>query len=130
MRKIRQLFNFSLPQAEPQAGFGETRIAGQQRQGTGAAFLTPQTLATFPGASLALYILWAVVKRLWPDFGAADLVGLAIALIIGVVIYWASVSDPDLRLSRGQRVLGIGVAFFNSVYLFANAVGITAVPKA
>lgn len=84
-------------------------------------FLTPQSLLTFPGASLAINIVWnavAVVNRNW---ATAALVPMFVALLIGGLIYWASLSD---QMARKDRVMGLAIAFVNSLWLGLNALSV------
>lgn len=84
-------------------------------------FLTPQSLVTFPGASLAINIVWnavAVVNRNW---ATAALVPMVVALLIGGLIYWVSLSD---QMARKDRVMGLAIAFVNSLWLGLNALSV------
>jgi hypothetical protein len=84
-------------------------------------FLTPQSLVTFPGASLAINIVWnavAVVNRNW---ATAALVPMFVALLIGGLIYWISLSD---QMARKDRVMGLAIALVNSLWLGLNALNV------
>ena len=84
-------------------------------------FLTPQSLVTFPGASLAINIVWnavAVVNRNW---ATAALVPMVVALLIGGLIYWASLSD---QMARKDRAMGLAIALVNSLWLGLNALNV------
>jgi hypothetical protein len=84
-------------------------------------FLTPQSLVTFPGASLAINIVWnaiAVVNRNW---ATAALVPMVVALLFGGLIYWISLSD---QMARRDRVMGLAIAVVNSLWLGLNALNV------
>jgi hypothetical protein len=84
-------------------------------------FLTPQSLVTFPGASLAINIVWnalAVINRNW---ASAALVPMVVALLIGGLIYWVSLSD---QMARKDRAMGLAIAIVNSLWLGLNALNV------
>jgi hypothetical protein len=102
----------------------EGSLAGMApvEQPASPVFLTPQSLVTFPGASLAINIVWnaiAVVNRNW---ATAALVPMVVALLIGGLIYWISLSA---QMARKDRVMGLAIAIVNSLWLGLNALGIT-----
>jgi len=86
------------------------------------AFITPQSLVTFPIATALVTGLWKGAQALNPAF-ASPWVALLLAFAIGGVIAAISFSDDRLYLSRREMFIAIGVAIINSGYLFAIAVG-------
>lgn len=91
---------------------------------TTSAFITPQTLVSFPVASLVVRLLWAVADKLVAGAGQNNWVGLGIALIVGLLVYTLSVSDNKLAMTGTQKRLGVVVAILNAFVLFAAAAGI------
>ncbi|MCS6843906.1 MAG: hypothetical protein NZ528_06215 [Caldilineales bacterium] len=116
---IRPLFvaraSSSLPSKGPQATEGPTA------QPASPVFLTPQSLVTFPGAALAINILWNFIAVLSKDLAQMAIVPLGLALVIGAIIYVVSLS-PDM--SRKDKLLGGFVAFINAAWLGLNALGV------
>jgi len=97
------------------------RAAVPESQGT---FLTPQTLMTFPGATMVIGVVWKVVESLMPSWEGDLLVPAAISLAIGGFIYFVGVTDPDARMTKRDMAIGAVIACFNTVYLFAVTTGI------
>ena len=95
---------------------------------TVSAFITPQSLVSFPIASLVVRLLWSVADKLVPGALANNWVGLGIALVIGLLVYLLSISDGTLAMTRKQKAIGIAIATINSLVLFAAAAGIAATP--
>src|SRR5215831_4432936 len=87
-------------------------------------FITPQSLAAFPGASLAVTVIWLLAKRLVPSIGSSPWVPF-IASFVGAVIFVFTVSDAKAAPeTRRQWVVAIAIAVFNSLYLAASALGL------
>lgn len=86
-------------------------------------FVTMQSIVTFPVAAFVVGTLWQTAKVLAP--GAADslLVAFGIALGVGAVVYAITVTDEQAQLSTTRKLIGIPIAFVNSVFLFTSAVG-------
>lgn len=88
-------------------------------------FVAPQTLVTFPVASAAVTTVWQVLGRL-TSWGKPEYVLLIIALVVGLLIYLATVSKgTDLK----QKIIEIGVAIINSFTIAAAALGIGEITK-
>jgi hypothetical protein len=86
-------------------------------------FLTPQTLVTFPGATLAIAAVDKLLHRLVPSLGGHDWPIAVIGILVGIFITWVSVTDPDVILPR-QKIILVVVGIFNTVFLIASALGI------
>jgi hypothetical protein len=99
--------------------------------GTGAAsgapepaspvFLTPQSLASFPGAALAINILWKLVAVVDANFAKRAIVPLALAFLVGAVIF---IISYDGKMPRKAKIVGVFIALINSAWLGLNALGI------
>lgn len=87
------------------------------------SFLTPQTLVTFPGATLAIAVVDKVLDRLVPALSGEDWPIAVIGALVGGFIAWLSVTDSNVTLPREKIVLVV-VGFFNTVFLIASALGI------
>lgn len=83
-------------------------------------FLTSQTIVTFPGASLAVLILWKMAGLVIPSWNS-NIVPIVLALIVGVIIYYVSLSD---NMTRKERVLGGFLALLNSCYVALFVIGV------
>lgn len=88
-------------------------------------FITPQSLAAFPGASLAVTVIWVLAKKLVPSIGPSPWVPFIASLIVGAAIFVFTVSDSKAApKTRWQWVGAIAIAVFNSLYLAASALGL------
>ncbi|MCS7087556.1 MAG: hypothetical protein NZL91_02505 [Thermoflexales bacterium] len=104
--------------------------AGKTTRGTAAlepsgtpVFLTPQTLVTFPGATLAVKVVGLVVGSLVPSLANNNVVLFVASVVIGAFIAYNS-WDPswDAR----QRVGAILVGALNVLFIYAAAAGLLA----
>ncbi len=84
-------------------------------------FLTPQSFLTFPGTSLAVLILTKTAEVVFPSIHNVHAVPVLASLVIGGVIYWASLT-PDM--TRKDQVIGACLAFLNSCYVALFVIGI------
>jgi hypothetical protein len=120
------VFNIPTVRAVPPTA---TRDAG----GTGATvnqgvFVTPQTVATFAGATLAVSLMWRVSGIIRHGWDKEPLVALVASALVGVVLYLISESDPGRGpVTSRDRLIGIFVAFINTLVLFSAAIGATGV---
>ncbi|MEQ8584607.1 MAG: hypothetical protein RLO01_05720 [Thalassobaculaceae bacterium] len=95
------------------------------------AFITPQSLLSFTGASAAAWGSWAVVSLL-ADKNPQDLliVGYVIALLISLLIWLINITDPDLpagKPNKREAIIGLGIAFLNSGQIFMASYGAASV---
>lgn len=89
-------------------------------------FVTLQSVVTFPVATAAVTTIWKVLGTVQPSWNSSKLVPLIIALVIGLLIYLATVSHgTDFR----QKILEAGVAFINTFTIAAAALGIGGIGK-
>jgi hypothetical protein len=119
--KLSRIFNHPI---RPRAGAAP--LAGAPAT-TVSAFLTPESLVTFPGASAAVLILWKVAGGLVPNWSGSRWVALVLALVIGLLVYLISNSDKTLDhapATFAQKLTTGAIALINSLFLYAAAVGI------
>lgn len=130
--KIYQLFNIPVGPATSSGraeGAGAHAAAEEEGDaggspGTVGAFITPQSLVSFTGATGAISIIWATVQSfatLSPPYDKA--VGLAIALLVGIFIYWMNISDPNTTLTSREKQMAFVIAVLNSLVLFVASFG-------
>jgi hypothetical protein len=120
--KLSRIFNYTVKR-----GTGAARPQGAPQDTAVSAFLTPQSLATFPGASAAVLILWKVAGQLVPAWKESRLVPLALALLVGLLVYLISNADRALDHAPAtfvQKLTTGMIALFNSLFLYAAAVGL------
>ena len=91
------------------------------QQPASPVFLTPQSLASFPGAALAINILWNVIAVVDRDFAKLAIVPIVLGFIIGLVIYLISLGAG---MSRKEKIIGLVIAVINSAWLGLNALGV------
>ena len=95
-----------------------TSPAGKSQVGV---FVTLQSVVTFPVATAAVTTIWKVLGTIQPSWNNAKVVPLIIALVVGLLIYIATVSrGTDFR----QKILEFGVAVINTFTIAAAALGI------
>jgi hypothetical protein len=85
------------------------------------AFITPQTLVTFPGASTVITVIWNLIGRVNAAWKDDEIVLFIIALIIGMLIYLLSDDKGDDAKSKVSSFI---IALLNSFMLAAAALGI------
>lgn len=125
----RSLFNAARPATKVGGGGGRPPGGGglapsAERQG---AFVTPQSLTTFAGASTAVTLLWKISGLLHTGWDKSHRVALLCALVIGAVLYFISESDPNrgpIINWRDYAIDGV-VALINTLVLFTAAIGVT-----
>jgi len=86
-------------------------------------FTTPQTLATFPGATAAVSVVWQVLTR--ADERLSNVfVPIGISLFVGLIIYLLTVRKGTIW----RRTLAeIGIALINSFMIAAAVLGISSI---
>jgi hypothetical protein len=86
------------------------------------AFLTLQSLATFPGAAVAVTVIWTFANKALevPDSDRGMVVGIASAVVGLVLLIWGW---PSLT-NTGERVGGVFLSVVNSAFLALSVLGI------
>ena len=102
---------------------GEPRPAGADETATGA-FVTPQTLATFPVATAVIGIMWKVIETLVPSSKGSLWIPAIISLLLGGFLFYVAISDPQASRTKRDTLIALGVAIVNTFYLFAASTGI------
>lgn len=128
----RDAFNVRTSSAPKVLKRGEAKPASARETSDKDAkgvFITPQSLATFPVATAAVGIVWKVIETLVPAWKGALAVPAVIALVLGALLFFISITDPDAKRTPRDIVIGLVVAIINSCYLFASAVGIIGATK-
>jgi hypothetical protein len=95
--------------------------SASEREG---AFVTPQSLASFAGASTFITIAWKASGQLVEGWDHSRQVAAVIAGVVGLVLYLISETDP----ARGpvtfrDRAIAFVFAAFNTIVLFSAAIG-------
>lgn len=105
---------------------------GEGTGGTGetvtqqGVFVTPQTVASFAGATLAVSMMWKVSGIVRAGLETKQWVALVASALVGVALYLISESDPARGpVTPRERLIGIFVAFINTLVLFFAAIGAT-----
>lgn len=90
---------------------------------TASAFINPQSLAAFPLASGLVAAFWKGAQALG-DWGKPVWVCFIIAMVVALVNYGISITDPKLQATIRDKAIGFLFALINGVYLFITAMGI------
>lgn len=111
--------------ARPLPRKGQAEATGDTPKAGVGVFVTAQSLATFPVASMVVTLIWKFTAALWPAAATYKWIPLLAALLIGAVIFLGSISEPTARPQSGiQWFVTIAVAIINSLFLAAAALGI------
>ena len=95
--------------------------APPQLQATGV-FVTPQSLVSFPVASSVVTIIWQVLGQMDARFAGNAAVALVISLVVGLFIYFITMSPQG---TTQEKTAQFGIAVVNSFVLAATALGIS-----
>lgn len=139
MKLLKKILFFAWsPAAAPRpeaAAYGEGVAAGTPGPGDNpppseppGTFVTPATLITFTGATAGIVALTAFLGLFVPQVrdGQGKTIATAIvALIIGLILFWVSVSEAASRpKNRANWALALIVALINIAYLTTASLGI------
>jgi hypothetical protein len=130
---LHALFNYSVaaPAVRESGGLrpsGQAADRGKTEPGTTAStFVTPQALATFPLAAGIVATFWQAAQALLGPPGKSYWVCFGLAIAIAFINYTVSITDPKLKATSRDRIIGGVFAVVNGVYLFATAIGIKTV---
>lgn len=106
---------------------GEMVAAGRAKQENPGVFITPKSILTFPTASFVVTFIWLLAQKLFPTWGSSTWVPVLASLLVGLVIFLATTSDEEAKPKGSQAWFVSGaIAFFNSLYLAASALGLLA----
>lgn len=89
---------------------------------TTGTFITPQSLMAFPFASGLVAGIWQATNAL--GIHDHNYIGFLISLFVGAVVYGITISDPRLKTTRSERLVGVGIGLINCFYLFMAALGL------
>ncbi|HEX7154055.1 MAG TPA: hypothetical protein VF618_21385 [Thermoanaerobaculia bacterium] len=122
---IRNLVNATVrKQDTPERQKGEaTPVSTTTVETRISTFLTPQTLATFPGASLAIAVVDKLYDTLVPSHANSPWPVAIIGVLVGGFIIWLSVTDSNVTVPRDRTILVV-VGVFNTLFLIASALGL------
>ena len=92
-----------------------------------SVFLSKESFNSFPLMSVVITTAWRLLKEVAPAWGGSKLVPLALGLIVGAVIFSATIEDQATRpQTSSQWFRAVVVAALNSLVLAASALGILA----
>jgi hypothetical protein len=117
----RDIFNIRVGTTPSIPGAAVTASTTGESKGT---FITAQAIATFPGATFAIGVLWKLTEGLVPSLKGVIWVPFVIALIIGGFIYIVAITDPQANMTTREKLIGLFIGLFNSLYLFGSVAGI------
>jgi hypothetical protein len=104
---------------------GEAIPSGAPDSGSIGVFITPQSLMSFPVASLVVTYTWKLSKALWGPWADKPAIPVAASLVVGGIIFLASTDHPEAKPnSRKQWIVAGAVAVLNSLYLAAATLGL------
>jgi len=120
MSAVKNLFNIHFPSSR-----GESRSPGPSGHPFPAelsvgVFVTPQSMATFPGASAAVLVAWHVLDDVFA-LPHSKVVLLAVSLLVGFLIFLMS---ETRGMTPRQKFIAAIIAFINSLLIAASALGI------
>lgn len=122
---IHDLVNYTAAPPTPRGAPAPAAAgSGAAQPVTSGAFITPQSLVSFPFAAGVVVGLWKGIQALFPAWGPSPWIALVIAFLVGGLVTLISISDGRLNLTQRQTIIAAGVAFLNCFYLFMAALGI------
>lgn len=80
-----------------------------------------QSAITFAGAPAAVTLVWRVLGAIEPSWGSSKLLAVALALFVGMLIYWQSAPVDG---TKKEKFTGFVFALINSFAIAAAALGI------
>lgn len=123
MMRWRRLFNIGIS-IQALGVRGEARPISAGEEVTKGAFITPQSLVTFPVATFVVGLLWKVIEAVFPQTAGALWVPLVISFLLGTFVYFIGITDPESQMKLREKAIAAVVAVVNSFYLFASTTGI------
>jgi hypothetical protein len=98
---------------------GETQTTTTQTTtatGSVGAFTSPQSFASFTGATTVISVVWQTIKSFATIPPPLNLYIIFLtSVIVSLVIYWINVSAPN---SVGDKRIALVMALFNSLFLY------------
>ena len=123
--RIQRLF---IHTPEPESVHWDAKAAGADKTALSkrpatAVFITPESLANFPIASIAVGLLSAVTRLLWPSLGR-EIAVVVWSLFVGGLIL-INIDFPATRPKGLIRwVVAVAVGLINSIFLAASVLGV------
>jgi len=111
-KKIQKITNAKPQTLTPENG---------ENKGSVHVFTTTQSIVTFPIASSAIMVMWKVLGKVFPTWGASHYTLFGIGLLAGFLIYLIGI---NAQMSRKDKIIAFGIALINSFFLMASALGI------
>ena len=131
---VRRLFVSNLDQTSAQNMQRGQPMAASTPPAIGSngvgAFITPQSITTFPGAVLVITILSGAFEYFgWAwHHNARDLTPLIPSLLVGTAVFLVNIDDQSVRpKSMGKWMQAILAGVANTVILFAAATSAVAI---
>ena len=71
-------------------------------------------------------VLWALIGRLHAPLADAEWIPMLLGLLIAVFLWWITVSDPDVKMTKRERWIALVIAVINGALLAMAALGVVA----
>jgi len=96
-----------------------------QAGSTTGAFVTTQSITSFPVASAVVFAVWKGVGSISTNVALSKITPLVVALGVGSLVYLATLTDVRVRRPQGLVQWGssVGIACVNCVLLWVGALG-------
>jgi hypothetical protein len=90
------------------------------------AFVTAQSITSFPVASGLVFAAWKGIGSISPTIAASRISPFVVALAIGLLVYVATLSDRRVHRPEGaiEWASSVGIACANSLLLWVAALGL------
>jgi len=93
------------------------------------AFITVQSLASFPGAVAAVTLIVKILTFANPHWAGNRWLYIIAAIIVGAAIYFINEDPKAPAKPRQQQLIGLGIAFLNTCVILSAAVGAETMTK-
>ncbi|MGE5425284.1 MAG: hypothetical protein ACM3N9_07955 [Syntrophothermus sp.] len=89
-----------------------------------STFLSPQSILTFPGASLAVAIIWKVMGTVFPAWGGSYPTLFIISLFMGILLFFLGISAT---MTIREKIISFIISLLNSFMLTASTLGMSSI---
>ena len=97
--------------------------SGQPAGGTGA-FITTQSIMSFPVASGLAAGIWQLLAKVFPPYGGTNPTLFAVSMVLAALIWAISITDPSVTMTMREKAIAGGIAVINGMCLAMSALGV------
>jgi hypothetical protein len=119
---VRRVIQPSAEKGAP-VGAAEGQVQVEEQRQKVGNFVTPESVATFSGATFAIAFVWNVIEGVL-SLPHTLILGLILSALVAYVLYDADANTPaDEKAARPRKPIRILCAVVNACFLFSGAAG-------